>query len=228
MSDVVELLAIRLTPVIELEPGAFSTQSHETPSGSAAELPDEWDKYWRASLFDSGISQINPIVPGSWHVSTTDMDSAQLEKVLRVIIDGWGGISSLDDSDAKPVLNGGLALSAVEQDILIEPKCCSDLSDVANWKVAAACEKAEWEMLWIGHPFLSVKYQQPWLLLSDLHESNSPVERWSVKPGELKEAITVAESELLDFSKRIGSILNDWGYQGPTDKVSLMLAGLES
>ena len=83
-------------------------------------------------------------------------------------------------------------------------------------------------MLWIGHPFLSVKYQQPWLLLSDLHESNSPVERWSVKPGELKEAIINAESELLEFSKRIGSILDDWGYEGPTSQVSLMLAGLES
>ena len=228
MSAVVELLAIRLTPVIELEPGAFSKQSHDMPSGSAAELPEEWDMYWRTSLLDSGISGINPIVPGSWHVPTTDMNSAHLEKVLRVIIDEWGGILSLDDSDSKPILNGGLALSAVEQDILIEPTCCSDLGDVANWKVAASCEKEEWEMLWIGHPFLSVRYQQPRLILSDLHESNDPNERWSVKPGELKKAIIGAESELLKFSKRIGSILDDWGYEGPTSKVSLMLAGLES
>ncbi len=228
MSDVVELLGVRLAPVIELDPGTFSTQSRDMPSGLAAELPDEWDKYWRAALLDSGISGINPIAPGSWHVFTTDMDSAQLEKVLRLIIDGWVGISSLDDSDSRLVLNGGLALSAVEQDVLIEPTCCSDLGDMANWQVAASWEKEEWEMLWIGHPWLSVKFQQPSLILSDLHESNDPVERWSVKPGELQEAIVNAESELLRFSKRIASILDDWGYQGPTRNVSLMLAGLKS
>lgn len=191
-------------------------------------MPDEWDKYWRASLLDSNISGIDPIVPGSWHVSTSDIDSAQLEKVLRVIIDGCGGMLSLDDSDSKPVLSGGLALSANEQDIIVEPTCCSDLGDIDNWKAAASYEKEEWEMLWIGHPWVSVKFQHPWLLLSELHESNDPVERWSVKPLELKEAIVSAESELFRFSERIASILDGWGYQGPTSEVSLMLAGLES
>jgi hypothetical protein len=81
MPDVVELRGVRLTPVIELEPATFSTQAHPK------ETPEEWADYWRVSLADSGISGVNPIVPGSWHVSTSDFTVSQLEKVLRVIVD---------------------------------------------------------------------------------------------------------------------------------------------
>ena len=227
MQEVVELRGVRLTPVIELEPGTFSKQDHSMPSGSAKEMPDEWGEYWRDSLADSGVSGISPIVPGSWHVSTSDLTSSQLEKVLRVILDEWGGISSLNDPDSRPVLNGGLALRSDEQGVFIEPTCCSDLGNTANWKEAASFEGEQWEMLWIGHPWLSMKLQKPWLLLSDLHETDDPVERWAVKPDELSRAVAAAEDELSRFSKMIASVLVNCGYKGDAVSMSLKLVGLD-
>lgn len=227
MPEVVELRRVKLTPVIELEPGTFSTQDHSMPSGSIKEMPVEWGEYWCASLADSGISGISPIVPGSWHVSTSELTSSQLEKVLRVFLDDWGGLSSLNDPDSIPVLTGGLVLSSDEQEVFIEPTCCSDLGNTTNWKEAASFEGEQWEMLWIGHPWLSMKFQKPWLLLSDLHETEAPVERWAVKPGDLSRAVSAAVEELTRFSEMIATALVNCGYKGDAVRMSLKLAGLD-
>jgi hypothetical protein len=226
MVSTVELHGVNLTPVIELEPGTFSTQPHSSPSGSVKEMPNEWEQYWRACLADSGIAAISPIFPGSWHIATTELSSSQLEKYLRVVFDGWGGVSILDDPDSRPVLNGGLALSSDDFGVICEPTCCSDLGDIANWKEAATYEGSEWAVLWIGHPHLSMKFRKPWLLLSDLHEFDAPVERWAVKPNEIGDAVMVAEAELSRFSKQIASILTGWKYEGDSACVSQKLVGL--
>jgi hypothetical protein len=126
------------------------------------------------------------------------------------------------------VLDGGLALSSDQQDVFIEPTCCSDLGDIANWKKAATFDGEQWEMLWIGHPWLSMRFQEPWLSLSNLHELDAPVERWAVMPDELEEAVMVAEAELIRFSEQIASVLTGWGYQGESGRVSLKFVGLDS
>ncbi len=226
MSDIIELHGVTLTPVIELEPGPFSKRTLEFPTGPVSEMPDAWQDYWLASLSVSEISGVRPIYPGSWHVSTSSLTESQLEKILHVIIDEWGGVSELNDPDSRPVLSGGLALSSSDR-TEIAPNCCGDLGDIENWKEAASFRKSEWEMLWIGHPWLSMKYPEPLLILSDLHESNQPVERWMVEPNEIREAVDAAEVELIRFSAMIASILKAWDYDGDTAEVSMRLAGLD-
>lgn len=226
MVSTIELRGIKLTPVIELEPGTFSTLLRSSPLGTVKEMTAEWEQYWRACLADSGISGINPIFPGSWHIATTEISSSQLEKYLRVVIDGWGGISILNDPDSKRVLNGGLALSSGDFGIICMPTCCSDLGDIENWKEAASYQGSDWEVLWIGHPYLSMKFRKPWLLLSDLHESDAPVERWAVNPNEIGDAVKAAKAELFRFSTQIASILNDWKFEGDSACVSQKFVGL--
>ena len=227
MSGVTKLHEVKLTPVIELAPGIFSKHTLECPSGPAREMPTAWQEYWLACLAVSEISEVNPIYPGSWHVFTSSLTESQLEKVLDVIITEWGGITELNDPDLRPILNGGLVLIS-NNEVEIEPNCCGDLGDIANWKEAASFRRADWEMLWIGHPWLSMKYQEPMLILSDLHESNEPVERWAVNPEELQEAVNAAEEELLRFSTMIAQILKAWNYDGDATKTSMQFAGLDA
>ncbi len=227
MSSIVELHGIELKPVVELEPSSFSTETRTSPQGSLRDMPDAWDHYRRASLADSGITEITPIFPSSWHIATAEFSTFNLEKYLGVIVDDWGGLSSLDDPDSRPVLNGGLALCSKDSGVIVEPTCCGDLGDIANWKAAVAFEGEHWETLWIGHPWLSMKFRQPWLLLSELHESNDPVERWAVKPDELGHAVSAAEDELSRFSNMIASVLVNCGYNGDAVSMSLKLVGLD-
>ncbi len=99
MTSIVELHGIELKPVVKLEPSTFSIETRTSPQGAFREIPDQWDRYWRASLADSGINDINPVIPGSWHIATCEFSLLQLEKYLGVIFDHWGGLSNLDDPD---------------------------------------------------------------------------------------------------------------------------------
>ena len=68
---------------------------------------------------------------------------------------------------------------------MIEPQCCAELGDANNWVEAAAYRGAEWQMLWIGHPWLWVAYQSPWLILRNQNESDAAADRWAIRPAEL-------------------------------------------
>ena len=181
--NLIVLDSIQLIPVVELEPYTFSTRSRNMPSGTSKDVPEEWFRYWTDSLADSGITELRPLWPGSWHVPTVNFDVASnLHRFLQKTFQDWGGIDSLTDPECKPVLSGGLALHCAASETLIEPGCCADLADANNWKEAAAHRGASWKMLWIGHPWLSVRYQAPWLVVSERHESDNPSDCWAISP----------------------------------------------
>lgn len=227
MLNVIVLEGIELVPVLELEPFKFATQTRKSPSGTSSEVPDDWCRYWSDSLADSGITALRPIRRGSWHVPTVNFGlPSNLQRFLEKTFQEWGGIDSLSDSDCRPVLDGGLALRCSASDILIEPGCCADLGEAKNWKEAAAYREGEWQMLWIGHPWLSVRYQPPWLIVSEPHESNAPSDRWAILPEELDRAADDAKAELERFAVELAGVLPVLGY--PEDPVMMgrKVAGL--
>jgi hypothetical protein len=211
MSNLVVLHDIELVPVLELEPMKFATTEHPLPSGTGAGMPEAWHRYWLDSLADSGITGLEPLQPGSWHVSTRRLtDPGLLHKSLTVTVEGWGGTVIFTDPDSKPVLNGGLALFS-QDELIVQPTCCSDLRNLADWQRATAYRGTTWEMLWIGHPWLSVRYESPWLVISDLHESDTPTGRWAVSADDLHQAVADAERELQAFAVRMQPILEAMG-----------------
>jgi len=227
MPNVVVLEGIELIPVLELEPCKFATHTRKSPCGTFWEVPEEWFCYWSDSLADSGITGLRPLRRGSWHVPTVNFDfSINLQQFLEMTFQEWGGIDSLSDPDCKPVLNGGLALRCAASDLLIEPGCCADLGDANNWKGAAEYRGPGWQMLWIGHPWLSVRYQAPWLILSERHESNDPSDRWAVFPEELNHAVDDAKTELERFAEELARLLLVLGYQDDPESMGRKLAGL--
>jgi hypothetical protein len=125
------------------------------------------------------------------------------------------------------VLDGGLALRT-DSEVLVEPTCCSDLGTLADWREAAGYRRPEWTMLWIGHPWLSVRFEGGFLVLSELHESDSPVGRWAVRPDELGRAISAAEAGLEDFARMLERALVTLGSGDRAEGLARRLAGLAS
>lgn len=218
---------IQLIPVVELVPWKFATQSRKSPSGTVRQLPEEWGDFWSQALADSGITELQPLRPGSFHVPTSNFDSPEiLQRYLEITFRDWGGIDTLSDPDCNPVLDGGLALRCPTVDLLIEPACCGDLRNINDWKAAATYRGTEWQMLWIGHPWLSVRYDAPRLILSEPHESTEPCARWAILPAELDRAIVKAQSELERFAGGVARLLPAINYQGDSAAMALRLAGM--
>jgi len=227
MSELVTLERVELLPVLELEPVKFGTSPKAVPSGSSRELPTAWFRYWADALANSSIVDLPPIRHGSWHVPTANFTVRHnLRRFLEVIFQDWGGLDALSDPDSKPVFDGGLALRCATQDLLLELNCCGDLSDAMGSRTAAGYQGADWQMLWIGHPFLSYRYEAPWLILSDLHESSTPCARWRLAPEELLRAAHEALIELERFAEVLAGLLSELGYREEPNRMGRRLAGL--
>jgi hypothetical protein len=228
MSELTVLDAVELMPVIELTPGTFSTHERSSPSGSGLDLPEEWNRYWLDSLADSGVVGLNPIRLWSWLVPTRQLtDAVVLNRILTVLVREWGGPDVFSDPDMKPVLNGGLALRN-NDDLLVAPTCCSDLGNLSDWKQALEYRQSSWKMLWIGHPWLSVRFDGKRLVLSDLHESDSPVARWTISHEDLGRAVAEAEAELEVFAQRLEVTVAAFNTKEDAVRASRRLAGLEA
>ena len=229
MPSIVVLEDIELIPVVELEPSVFAANDRSLPSGMYEDMPEEWYRYWLESLADSGIAGLMPVQPGSWHVSTSEFtDTALLRRVLELIFQNLSdrGFSCEAVADFLP-LNGGLALRCQSQNVLIEPRCCADLGNAADWRGAAGYRQAKWRTLWIGHPWLSVLYQAPRLIISGPHEWHQyPTARWAVCPDQLQFAVAAAEVELEQFARQIAGALPA-RYEANSRLMARKLAGLD-
>ncbi len=220
------LEAVVLVPAVELEPFAFAASDRTHPAGTGPDSPEEWSRYWFDSLADSGVVGLNPLRPRSWHVPAAAFTNpVVLGRYLDAVIRRWDGPEALTDPDARPVLSGGLALCSGGE-VLVEPSCCGDLANLSEWRDAAAYRQAEWKMVWVGHPWVSVRFDTDRLEFSEPHESDAPNARWSVRPEELDRAVAAAEAELEVFARHLRSTLADMGV-ADAKTVAKKLAGLE-
>ena len=226
MSGLVKLSGTSLTPVIELAPWSISKTRQSPEKGPARKYPAEWEEYWHACLSDAGITGLNPITAGSFFVSIHQFDDIQLQSFLRVLIQEWGGLDELYAPDFEPFLYGGFAFNSPELCHIIEPSCCGELKNIHEWKRAASLDTPEWEVLWIGHPWLSMKHEEPYLILSEPHESDVPIERWKIDQKDLMEAVQRAETELRRFSSMIEENLAVIAPEISSQKISQLLVGL--
>jgi hypothetical protein len=213
---------IRLEPVLELEPGNYSSTERTHPQKSGEEVPDEWEKYWRTCLADSGLSGLVNLRPGSWQVPVRTLEGDVLDRILKAELADRD--LSLDES---PSLSGGFALLA-DQRPVIEAQCCGDLSIHGDWESAALYEEKLWHSFWIGHPHLPARRMDGWLELAAPTDELPSVPLWRVRPEALLKAVAEAREELQRFAPRLGAVLRCWPLKDPVEEVALCLAGLRS
>ena len=224
MASIVVVDDIELISVLKFEPFQFAAAGRSSPPGFYEDMPEDWYRYWLESLADSGITGLMPIARGSWHVPTRCFtDPALLRRVLEVIFQtlSEGGFSI--DLECMPLL-GGIALRYQSQ-VLVEPGCCADLGDVVGWRRAVSYRAPEWQNLSNGHPWISVRYDAPRLILSEPHEGWSPpTARWAVCPDQLRDAVGAAEVEMERFAGQITSAMPT-GYAVDAYQLGRKLAG---
>ncbi|MCA9041783.1 MAG: hypothetical protein KDA65_15625, partial [Planctomycetaceae bacterium] len=174
----------------------------------------------------TGFGHLTPIRSGSWHFRTSLFTESDLTVILPAIFDEYSESIEAEEPDESGALYGGMALCDENGGVLIEPTCCADLRNINSWNEAADYRKSTWQQVWIGHPWVSVKYEEPRLVFSDLHEHQDPVARWSICPEDLRFAIDQAEKELFQFSDKIGNSLRNIEYDGDVNVLSKNLAGV--
>jgi hypothetical protein len=205
----IHLDALELIPLVEFEPALFRRADRTTPNDA-----EGWERYWVDSLADAGIVGLKPFL-GSWYVATSDLvDAEHLVRLLETWIESceaWDG-DPLDDGtrgvrlDQLIRLYGGCGLQS-QQDVCALPGCCSDLGTIEEWAKASAYRGEIWEMVWIGHPWISVRYSEGLLIFSKPHESDFPDDWFSIDPGALHLAIDFARVALKQFELRLMPIV---------------------
>lgn len=207
MSNFVVLGDIELIAVLALDPFKLGADERSLPSGTYEDMPEEWDRFWSQALADAGISGLTPVRTGSWHVRIGEFSNVTLlGNVLEATFRNLSQMGFSNEQEHLP-LDGGFALRCGSQNVLIEPTCCADLGNLADWRDAVHYRRAEWRTLWIGHPWLSVQYREPHLIIGGPHERGDPTARWAVCPDKLGAAVAAVESELERFAGQVADAL---------------------
>ncbi len=201
----------RLTPVLELQPWTYATKERPSPNRPVWENPEGWHRYWEESLADSGLVGLTPLAPSPWHVPTSritepSMVRTILLKHLEVLeVTEW-------TTEQISAFDGGYVLEHGEAAIF--PGCCGDLSNLREWERAAAHTRGDWEMVWIGHPWIFVRAEEDMLHFTHPSDRNQPAEAEAeatipIPRGEVLHAIKDAQSQLRDFAQVLTSVLED-------------------
>lgn len=192
---------MRLIPVIEFEPYRFQSAEREIPDNG-----ESWNEYWRDSLADSGIVDIEPYGGGGWMIETHKLTVEILEILLNKTCKASdeAGVN-LDEMIS---LSGGYVLEVAET--VFRPQCCGCLEDIESWETASAWVDAEEMTLWIGHPWLLVSsVDDRYLQIKRTAEYGEPEEPvvTIVDRYELKKAIIVAKEQLDLFRQVVLAVL---------------------
>ena len=210
---------IELVPVIELEPSKFgSTERAINDNRSDHQI-------WKEALAKSGLSSLEPIQEGSWHVP---IEALRDREVLKKLVDILIEIDPDDFAfDYFIALSGGLC-PVKGKEILFEPQCCGDLANIEGWKSCVATAGATWEDLWIGHPWAKVRRQNSALEFELVGENvdSGLIAQFSVSIEALEKALAKAEKVQAAFATRLSKVLEAKLEPSVADKLARLLAGV--
>ncbi len=210
---------LALIPVVEFSPYAFDKSERTSPGMSAG--PDERRKFWMECLADSGIHGISPL-EDSWHVPIEQLTQ---EHALKALVANHIKEHELDPGDELELnpLNGGYVL-VVDGKSRVWPTCCGDLANSMEWKMAAAYREPIWKMVWIGHPWVSVRYINDKIEISEPHDRDEPQRLCvSTSPDKLAAAVDHADRLLDDFRMRVAKVLPELVKPELVEKVAKIL-----
>jgi len=198
---------LQLVPVVRFEPARFSREARDAPIVFARDDPLAWHRYWKDSLADAHIDDIEPVYPGSWWVATRTLTDRTLHVLLHELL-----LEHQESVDVEEIesLFGGYALLH-EDTVVVEHTCCTDFGDIAEWEHAATYRGVEWRDVWIGHPQIYVRFDEGRLLLSDPQDDGTVVAKFSLEPTMLAMAVAQARQECAAFIRRCMSMLEQDG-----------------
>lgn len=107
--------------------------------------------------------------------------------------DTFGVAQSQDFVPPVTAFCGGLVLKR-DDEVLLEPECCADLSDVYGWWEAAQYRESKKRDLWVGHPWYEVAFQD-----DELHIYYAREAEWNSVYSREMPVVSLAPAELLNL-----------------------------
>lgn len=223
---------VRLVPVIEMDPTDYGGIDRPLPVDWTA---DGYLNYWYACLADAGIEGLKPVgfccVPMEQFTSVHVLE--RLIHACRFEDDSDSPENSfdrfLDPEEHLIAFSGGYALS-LDDRIVCTPRCCADLANIEEWQMAADYRLTDWKMIWIGHPWIDVRYDGDCLVFIDPTENEGQGE-WigeiSIAPDLLQQAIDQAKQSVRDFYRRLLPVVERLVPSGKAVQIARILTAVD-
>ncbi|MEZ4223512.1 MAG: hypothetical protein R3B13_21370 [Polyangiaceae bacterium] len=136
---------------------------------------------------------------------------AALDAVLRVHLE-WtgGGVQSLPDEDSISPISGGYAFVRNEQ-VKLEPGCCCDLSDLAQWRAAFLAGPGPTPLL-VGHGTYSIACRKGEVAITVFSEVRDQADvHFSCATDAFAAALAKAEQQQTLFARLLERRLRELG-----------------
>lgn len=219
---------IELINTIEINPFKYSTEEIELPSFSEYPVPEEWFMKWEETACRLNIN-FNTIRKGSYLADIEVIDDESLQTVIEV------RLSEVDLNDPDEEIyflpfDGGIVLKK-DGEILIEPSCCGDMSNIENWQRIFEDQSSEWKDLWIGHPWVLYKRENGIISFSqytenDIENIGNIQIRFEVEESALKAELEKVKQQQIHFKNRISGILTKKTGDN-AEKLSQLMSGIQ-
>jgi hypothetical protein len=185
---------IRLQSVIKIIPWNLFKLS------GSKKIPRNTEKryaMWKEAMVKGGLESIEPIEVGSFYVPVSQLT----DDVLQHIDASSHHIHP--DKLWESFGEGGEALLHDDK-VLFLPMCCSEFGTLAEWEDVAAYRESEWAMVWIGHPWIYMKYDDGWLYFTDYTEGEADKAKvlYAIQPQKIAKAVKRAKPETEAFLER--------------------------
>ncbi|MFK7947686.1 MAG: hypothetical protein AB8G11_08855 [Saprospiraceae bacterium] len=178
---------IQFTNVIEIAPYSFSKSE------------------WKI------LEQLPVIRENSFFVNIQNCTDEALKIILKNHLKELESIGDKNsEEDIFYALYGGIVIK-IDNQIVLEPQCCSDLNIIEEWTNELEKITKEWKMFWIGHPWVFVRLIDGFIEFSDYENNIEKLEttepKFKLPQSTLAKALQQLENELTLFEKRLLALL---------------------
>jgi hypothetical protein len=87
------------------------------------------------------------------------------ELLLRLLKEHIEDADPADYAECLSPFEGGLRLEA--GGVVIEPQCCCGLGDAEDWADLLLHQPADWQRVWVGHPWVYARFDEDWVYFSE-------------------------------------------------------------
>jgi hypothetical protein len=180
-----------------------------------------------AYLTEARIEGIEPISPDSGFVPLSRLTEPL---VLRGLVQAEAQRRKIAPEQLQTPFCGGYILRS-NGAVAIWPTCCGDLGNLLYWKQASAYREAQWQQLYIGHPWVCVRFTDGSLTISEeneqeVYELPLSAARYTVSPSLLEAAIKQAQNEVELFAERLRPAVQMLTSATLAPKITQYLVGL--
>ncbi|MFK7905965.1 MAG: hypothetical protein AB8B69_12605 [Chitinophagales bacterium] len=176
---------IHLHAVLQISPSDFDLPNY--PFEDRNYSPERKYHYWKQVLTKNGLPNLEPMEKGFEYIKISDIDDESLETLVKLNLvdiseyrcsteDLEAEMEEAESEDITPrCFDGGVVVTS-QGKMVITPQCCYSLQDYKEW--TRIKQSKNFELIWIGHPWMYYKTQGNDILFTRLIEKAFDGKTW--------------------------------------------------